>query len=77
MRFNELQKYLLKVYAITIIALTVIVPTHSSTGTTSYNFVFINNVANVNIGFILIEYLALTLALVASLFAASDRKNKK
>lgn len=70
MKFNALQKYLLKVYAITILVLTVIVPS----GTSSYNFIFMENYNNVNISLLLVEYLALTLALVASLLGTADKK---
>lgn len=70
MKFNALQKYLLKVYAITILVLTVIVPF----GTSSYNFIFVENYNNVNISLLLVEYLALTLALVASLLGTAEKK---
>lgn len=73
MKLNALQRYLLEVYAIAILALTVFVPTLTSTGSITFNFILFGHV---NISFLLTEYLALTLALVASLLAANDYKRK-
>lgn len=74
MKFNALQRYLLKVYAITIIILTIFVPIYSSTGSASFGIVLIEQAANINIGFLLTEYLGLTLATVACLLATNKEK---
>lgn len=76
MKFNDLQRYLLKVYAIAIALLTIFVPTHTSAGSLSFGFILFGYVTDVNIAFLLTEYLALTLALVACLFATYDFKRK-
>jgi hypothetical protein len=74
MKFNAIQKYLLKVYAIAIIILTIIVPTYTSGNSISYNFIIFGSTSDVSFSFLLIEYLALTLALVASVLAVSKEK---
>jgi|LSQX01.3.fsa_nt_gb hypothetical protein len=77
MNLNAIQRYLLKVYAIVIIALTIFVPIYSNSGTTSFSFILFGYSSAVNTNFLLIEYLAMTLALVASLFATSGNINKR
>jgi len=74
MKFNALQKYLLKVYAITLVFLTLFVPTYTATGAATFGFILLGYVTTINIAFLLTEYLALTLCLVACLFATSDMK---
>jgi len=76
MKFNALQRYLLKVYAIAIVLLTIFVPTYTSAGLASFGFILFGYVTEINIAFLLTEYLALTLALVACLFATNDFKGK-
>ncbi len=73
MKFNAIQKYLLKVYAIVIIALTIFAPLAND----SYMFgciLFNGFTAKINIGFLLVEYLAATLALIACILGTSDQK---
>ncbi len=74
MRLNAIQRYLLTVYAVTIIVLTIFVPTYTDSGATSFGCVLLSYGNYVNVGFLLIEYLAFTLALVACLFATKDKK---
>lgn len=74
MKFNALQRYLLNVYSIVIILLTILVPTYNSTGNSSFGFILFNYVSEINVSFLLTEYLAATLSLVAALFAASSKK---
>ncbi|MDD2203134.1 MAG: hypothetical protein PHT75_02710 [Bacilli bacterium] len=74
MKFNALQKYLLKVYAVTLAVLTIFVPTYTATGALTFGFILFGYVTTVNIAFLLTEYFALTLALIACLLATSDMK---
>lgn len=74
MKFNALQRYLLKVYAVAIIILTIFVPTYTNTGSAGFGFILFGYVNAINIGFLLTEYLAMTLALVACLLATNDIK---
>lgn len=76
MKLNALQRYLLKVYAVTIIFLTLFVPTYTSTGVASFGFILFGYANQINIAFLLIEYLALTLALVACILSVDDFKRK-
>lgn len=76
MKFNAFQRYLLQVYAVIIIFLSLFVPTYTSTGFASYGFVLFGYAPEVNIALLLTEYLAVTLALVALLLATSDGKKK-
>jgi hypothetical protein len=74
MKFNALQKYLLKVYAVVLVILTLFVPTYTAAGTATFGFVLFGYVTTINIAFLLTEYLALTLGLVACLLATKDIK---
>jgi hypothetical protein len=76
MKFNAIQKYLLKVYAIAIIILTIIIPTYTSGSNISYSFIIFGSATNISFSFILIEYLALTLALVASILGTASKEKK-
>ncbi|MFA5409646.1 MAG: hypothetical protein WC343_12825 [Bacilli bacterium] len=76
MKFNALQRYLLKVYAIVIILLTIFVPTYTSVGSSTFGFILLGYTTLVNISFLLIEYLAVTLALIALLLATNELKKK-
>jgi hypothetical protein len=76
MRFNAIQKYFLKVYAVAIIALTLFVPTYTNTGATGFGFILFGYTSTINVAFLLTEYLALTLALVACLLITNDEKKK-
>lgn len=74
MKFSAIQRYILTVYAISIIALTIFVPTYANNGSTGFGFVLYGYNNYINVGFLLIEYLAFTLALVAALLATKDMK---
>lgn len=76
MKLNALQKYLLKVYSAVIIFLSLFVPTYTTTGFTTYGFILFGYATEVNIGLLLTEYLAVTLALIALLLAVGDGKKK-
>ncbi len=76
MKFNELQKYLLKVYAIVILFFIICVPS-TITGETVYGFIFIDNsVGEINTGFIALEFLGITLATLATIFATNNINKK-
>lgn len=77
MNLNELQKYVLKIYAILITFFTFFVPTIRE-GLTSFELVIVfNSNCNVNYSYLLLIYLGITLATIALLLAFKDLKKRK
>lgn len=76
MKLNDLQCYLLKVYAVALILLVIFVPTYSVYGETSFNFLLLKFDGEINIAFMLVEILVLTLSTFAVVLATSDIKKK-
>lgn len=76
MKLNELQKYILKIYAIVILFFTFFIPSNLN-GYTSFNFIFIyNSVGSVDWPYLILVYLGITLATLAVLFSFCDLKKK-
>lgn len=76
MKLNELQKYILKVYAIVILFFTFFVPSNIN-GYTSFNFAFIyNSVGTVDWLYLIIIYLGISAATLAVLFSFCNLKKK-
>jgi hypothetical protein len=76
MKLNALQCYLLKVYAVALILLVIFVPTYNVYGETSFNLLLLKFDGEINIAFMLVEILALTLATFAVILATNDNKKK-
>jgi hypothetical protein len=76
MNFNALQKYLLVIYAILILALIIIVPTFVN-GQFTYGFIFVKStIGVVAYSYLIIELVTVTLAAIAALLATKDSKRK-
>ena len=77
MKFNDLQKYILKVYSVVIIFFTFFVPSVKE-GMTNYGNVFIyNSVGKIDWAYMVLVYIGITLATAALIFAFNDLKKKK
>ncbi len=76
MKLNELQKYILKIYAIVILFFTFFVPSNIN-GYTSFNLAFIyNGVGIIDWAYLILIYIGITLATVAILFSFNSLKRK-
>jgi uncharacterized membrane protein YdjX (TVP38/TMEM64 family) len=75
MKLNELQKYILKIYAIIIIFFTFFIPTINNDITT-FNFTLTNNDTNNNFVwvYLLLLYIGITISTIALLLAYQDIK---
>jgi len=77
MKLNELQKYILKIYAIVILFFTFFVPHLNESGATSFNFVFIHNgVEHVDWAYLILLYVGITIATIAAILSFNDLKRK-
>jgi len=77
MKFNAVQNYLLKVYTITITFFTFFVPVISD-GELSFNFSFLcDQNCLINIPYLALIYVGITLATIALLCSFKDYKKRK
>lgn len=76
MKLNELQKYILKIYAVVILFFTFFVPSIVN-GFTSFDFIFIyNSVGQIDWAYLILVYVGITMATFAVVLSFNDLKRK-